>query len=73
MSGILRVNEITDAAATGSPDFPNKLRQSFYLSPTVITQSYVIPTGFNALTAGPIEIDTGVEVEVSSGSTWTVA
>ena len=66
------VDNLTDSAGTGSPDFPNKLRQSFYLSPVLITASYTIPSGFNAMTAGPIEIDTGFEVEVSTNSTWTV-
>jgi hypothetical protein len=55
----IRVNSITDEAGTGSPDFPNKLRQAFYLSPLTITSSYVIPVNFNAMTAGPIEIATG--------------
>ena len=65
-------DSLTNVAGTGSPDFPNKLRQSFYLSPVLITASYTVPTGFNAMTAGPIEIDTGVEVEVATNSTWTV-
>ncbi len=69
---ILAVNAITDSAGTGSPNFPNKLRQDFYLSPVLITTSYIIPSGFNAMTAGPIEINTGVEVEVSADSVWTV-
>jgi hypothetical protein len=66
------VDNLTDSAGTGSPNFTNKLRQDFYLSPLVITTSYVIPSGFNAMTAGPIEIDTGVEIEVSVDSTWSV-
>jgi hypothetical protein len=37
-----------------------------------IGTSYTIPTGSNAMSAGPIEIDTGIVVTVSSGSTWTV-
>lgn len=68
----MAVNNVTNAAGTGSPDFPNKLRQDFYLSPTNIATSYTIPTGFNAMTAGPIEVGAGVEVEVSADSTWTV-
>jgi hypothetical protein len=66
------VDNLTDSAGTGSPNFPNKLRQDFYLSPLVITTSYVIPSGFNAMTAGPIEVAAGVEVEVSADSTWSV-
>lgn len=66
------VDSLTNSAGTGSPNFPNKLRQAFYLSPVLIAESFTIPTGFNAMTAGPIEIDTGFEVEVSADSTWTV-
>lgn len=73
MTSTVRVDAATDSVGTGSPDFPNKLRQSFYLSPVLITESFVVPVGFNAMTAGPVEVDTGVEVEVSDGSTWTVA
>lgn len=68
----LATNNLTDAAGTGSPNFPNALRQAFYLSPITITVSFVVPTGFNAMTAGPVEVDTGVEIEVSAGSTWSV-
>ena len=68
----LAVNAITNAAGTGSPSFPKQVNSDFYLSPTIITTSYVVPSGFNAMTAGPIEIDTGVEIEVSTDSVWTV-
>jgi hypothetical protein len=68
----IAVNTLTNELGTGSPNFPNKLRQDFYLSPVLITTSYIIPSGFNAMTAGPIEINTGIEVEVSTNSTWTV-
>ena len=68
----LRVNAITNEAGTGSPSFPKQVNSDFYLSPTTITTSYVVPSGYNAKTAGPTEIDTGVEVEVSTDSVWTV-
>ena len=68
----INVNAITNAAGTGAPSFPKQVNSDFYLSPTTITTSYVVPSGYNAMTAGPIEIDTGVEVEVSTDSTWTV-
>jgi hypothetical protein len=44
----------------------------FMLNEQVVENSYTIPTGFNAVSAGPVEIDTGVTVEVSDGSVWTV-
>ena len=68
----LKVNTITDEVGTGAPTFTMQAKADFYLSPTTISTSYVVPSGFNAMTAGPIEIDTGVEVEVSADSTWTV-
>jgi len=30
-------------------------------------------TGNNALTAGPITINSGIEVTIPSGSTWVIA
>jgi hypothetical protein len=37
-----------------------------------ITANYTIPSGSNAMSAGPIEVSSGVEVTVSAGSVWTV-
>jgi len=37
-----------------------------------ISKSIVIPTDNNAMSAGPITINSGVTVTVPSGSTWTV-
>jgi|TARA_R100001510_G_scaffold57302_1_gene64915 hypothetical protein len=37
-----------------------------------ISANYSITSGFNAMSAGPITIDSGVTVTVTSGSTWTV-
>ena len=68
----LRVNNITNEDGSGAPVFTKQAKADFYLSPTTITTSYVVPSGFNAMTAGPIEIDTDVEVEVSADSVWTV-
>lgn len=39
---------------------------------TVISSNYTITTGKNALSAGPITINTGVTVTVPTGSTWTI-
>lgn len=39
---------------------------------SVITQSSIINTGRNALTSGPIEINSGVGVTVQTGSVWTI-
>ena len=37
-----------------------------------IATNYTITTGRNALTAGPISINSGTTVTVPSGSTWTI-
>lgn len=46
--------------------------QVFVLNDQTVTSSYTIPSTKNASSAGPITIDTGVTVTVSTGSTWTV-
>ena len=38
-----------------------------------ISENYTIATGNNALSAGPITINSGITVTVSSGSVWVVA
>ena len=44
----------------------------FYENNTNVTANYTITSGKNAMSAGPITIDSGVTVTVPSGSTWTV-
>ena len=44
----------------------------FYENNTNVTQNYTITTGKNAMSAGPVEIDTGVTVTVPTGSAWTI-
>jgi hypothetical protein len=46
--------------------------QVFYENDTVITQNYTIGTNKNALTAGPVTINSGVTVVVPSGSAWSI-
>jgi len=42
------------------------------LNSATIAANYTVPTGYNALSAGPISINSGVTVTVPSGSTWVV-
>jgi hypothetical protein len=37
-----------------------------------ITSNYTITTGKNAMSAGPITVNTSVTVTVPTGSTWTI-
>lgn len=46
--------------------------QVFFENDQTVTTDYEITTGKNALTAGPITIDTGVTVTIPAGTTWTV-
>jgi hypothetical protein len=51
----------------------NKTTEGLYEHAHTISANYVITTNNNALTAGPITIDTGVSVTVPTGSTWVIA
>lgn len=53
------------ARGTGSDDI-------FYENSQNVTQSYTITTGKNAMSAGPITIDTDVVVTVPTDSTWII-
>ena len=46
--------------------------QVFYENDVVVTQNYTIGTNKNALTAGPVTINSGVTVVVPSGSAWSI-
>ena len=45
---------------------------TFFVNPNTVSVNYTIPTNYNAMTSGPISINSGVTVTVPSGSTWTV-
>jgi len=55
------------AGATGGGD-----DEVFIQNDQAVTADYTIPAGKNALTTGPIDIDAGVTVTVSTGSRWVV-
>ena len=46
--------------------------QVFFLSDQNVTTDYSIPSGRNALSAGPLTVNTGVTVTIPSGSAWTI-
>jgi len=51
----------------------NSTDKGLYEHANTISANYTIGTGNNALTAGPITINTGVSVTVPTGSTWVVS
>ena len=44
----------------------------FFENDQTITTDYTITDGQNAMTAGPVTINSGVTVTVGTGETWTV-
>jgi hypothetical protein len=46
--------------------------QIFFLNNLAVTTSYTIPYTSNAMTAGPITINAGATVTISTESTWTI-
>ncbi len=44
----------------------------FYENGQTVTTNYTITTGKNAMSAGPITVNTGVTVTVPTGSVWSV-
>lgn len=46
--------------------------QIFFLNGQTVTTDYTIPGADNAMTAGPISINSGVTVTIGSTSTWTI-
>jgi len=44
----------------------------FWENDQAVTQNYTITSGKNAMTAGPITINSGAAVTVPAGSVWTV-
>ena len=51
----------------------NSTTKGLYEHANTISANYTIATGNNALTVGPITINTGISVSIPSGSTWVVA
>lgn len=44
----------------------------FFENDQIVTASYTITTNKNAMSAGPITINTGITVTVPTNSTWTI-
>lgn len=46
--------------------------QVFFENDQAVTTNYSITTGKNAMSAGPVSINSGVSVTVPTGSVWTI-
>lgn len=56
----------------GGGDAISGTDNNFFLGSNVISADYTVPSGYNAMTPGPVTIQDGVSVTVSDGSAWTV-
>jgi hypothetical protein len=65
-------NQLTNGAGYITSADPTVANGCIYENSQTITSNYSITSGKNAMSAGPITIDSGVTVTVTSGSTWTV-
>jgi hypothetical protein len=50
----------------------NSVTESMYEMSNTIASNYTIATGNNAMSAGPITVNTGITVTVPGGSTWVI-
>jgi len=57
---------IATGATGGGPD------QIFVQNQQTVTTNYTIPTNYNAMSTGPISINSGITVNIPSGSNWVV-
>ena len=77
-AGYLRWNsddtsaEVYDGSAWTAVGGGNSTTEGLYEHAHTISANYSITSGNNAMSAGPITIDTGYSVSIPSGSTWTI-
>jgi len=71
-SGKYLTTDGTDASWATLDTDANTTTKGLYEMANTISANYTISSGNNAISAGPITIDSGVSVTVPSGSVWTV-
>jgi len=81
-SSTVTINSPQDVQTTASPTFAGATATTngftagtngpFFLNHNVIAANFTVPSNYNAMTAGPVTINSGITVTVTSGSTWTV-
>ena len=77
-AGYLRWNsddtsaEVYDGTAWTAVGGGNTTGEGLYEMANTISSNYTITSGNNAMSAGPITIDSGISVTIPSGSVWTI-
>ena len=72
-SGKFLTTDATNASWATLDTDANTTTKGLYEMANTISATYSITSGNNAMTAGPITINSGVSVTVPSGSTWVIA
>ena len=78
-AGYIRFNttdtsaEIYDGSGWTAVGGGNTTDKGLYEMAHTISANYAMTSGNNAISAGPITIDTGISVTVETGSTWVIA
>lgn len=67
VAGWADIGSGSGAGATGGG-----VDQIFFQNDLAVTTNYTITTNKNAMTAGPISVNSGVVIGIPNGSTWTV-
>lgn len=57
---------------TGNSATGGGTNKVFYENDQAVTADYTVPVGKNAMSAGRIEVETGIRVTVSDGSRWVI-
>jgi len=65
-------SQLTNVSGTGGGATGGGSDEVFYENGQTVTTNYTITNGKNAMSAGPITINSGITVTVGSGETWTV-
>jgi hypothetical protein len=74
-AGHQRLNEdsnFTINPSTGTVTTNGAFASTFALNKNTIDVSYSIPSGYNAVAAGPVVINNGITVTIPTGSTWVI-
>jgi hypothetical protein len=70
---ISNTNSVNYNANTGDTTSPQYVASNgLILNSNAIATSYTIGTGYNAVSAGPITVNTSVTVTVANNSSWSV-